>query len=199
MAGCCWSPPYVKLQSTAISLFIFCLIGNLQSLLNGVGLCFLITKYSAISLSITNFLLQNNRNDCGYCYWEYGYGKNSTNRVGVKMDHEPSDRYLDSIGPETRTMWYEVGKLCFSVWLRFLLRVKTTTTTPPPTTTGSTTEAADTGVFNTSAFVLRQYTQKFQNSPQTGGIRQLHIGNQQLEDIIGTVKVASVTVFPFLS
>ena len=66
-------------------------------------------KCSAISLSITNFLLQNNRNNCGYCYWEYGYGKNSSNRVGVKMDHEPSDRYLESIGPETRTMWYEVG------------------------------------------------------------------------------------------
>ena len=108
-------------------------------------------EHSAISLSITNFLLQNNRNDCGYCYWEYGYGKNSSNKVGVKMDHEPSDRYLDSIGPETRTMWYEVGKLCFSVQLRFLLRVKTTTTTPPPTTTGLTTENADTGwntVFN---------------------------------------------------
>lgn len=40
------------------------------------------------------------------------------------MDQPPSDRFLDSIGPETRTMWYE-----------------TTTTTPPPTTTGLQTES----------------------------------------------------------
>ena len=31
MGCCCWSPPYVKLQSTAISLFIFCLIGKFVS------------------------------------------------------------------------------------------------------------------------------------------------------------------------
>ena len=96
----------MKLQSTAISLFIFCFIGTLIFCRRNFT-----KKLLAISLSITNFLLQNNRNDCGYCYWEYGYGKNSSERVGVKMDQPPSDRFLDSIGPETRTMWYEVGQI----------------------------------------------------------------------------------------
>ena len=30
MGCCCCSPPYVKLKSTAISLFVFCLIGKLE-------------------------------------------------------------------------------------------------------------------------------------------------------------------------
>ena len=34
-----------------------------------------------------------------------------SDRIGVKMENPPSDRYLDSIGPETRTMWYEVSKM----------------------------------------------------------------------------------------
>ena len=75
MGCCCWSPPYVKLQSTAISLFIFCLIGKCADIKR-----YSLTFFQAISLSIANFCLQYTRNDCGYCYYRYGYkeGNNAT-------------------------------------------------------------------------------------------------------------------------